>query len=35
MAKNPPCDAGDLGPIPDRGTKIPQAAGQLSPRAVY
>ena len=29
--KNPPSNARDLGSTPDRGTKIPQAAGQLSP----
>ena len=28
-----PCNAGDLGSIPGRGTKIPQAAEQLSPSA--
>ena len=33
MVKNPPCDAGDAGSIPGRGTKIPHAAGQLSLRA--
>ena len=33
MVKNPPCNAEDSGLIPDQGTKIPQAAGQLSPRA--
>ena len=31
VAKNPPCNAGDLGLIPDWITKIPQATGQLSP----
>ena len=31
VVKNPPCDAGDEGSIPDWGTKIPDAAGQLSP----
>ena len=30
VVKNPPCNAGS---IPGRGTKIPHAAGQLSPRA--
>ena len=33
MLKNPPSNAGDVGSIPDQGTKIPHAAGQLSPRA--
>ena len=31
--KNLPCNAGDAGSIPDRGTKVPHAVGQLSPRA--
>ena len=31
--KNPPSNAGDAGSIPGRGTKIPHATGQLSPRA--
>ena len=31
VVKNPPCNAGDLGSIPDWITKIPQATGQLSP----
>ena len=30
MLKNPPSNAGDTGSIPGQGTKIPQAAGQLS-----
>ena len=33
VVKNPPSNAGDAGSIPGRGTKIPHAAGQLSPRA--
>ena len=33
MVKNPPSNAGNLGLIPGWGTKIPHAAGQLSPRA--
>ena len=33
MVKNPPYNAGDAGSIPDQGTKVPHAAGQLSPRA--
>ena len=33
MVKNPPSNAGDAGSIPGGGTKIPHAAGQLSPRA--
>ena len=33
MAKNPSSNAGDVGSIPGQGTKIPHAAGQLSPRA--
>ena len=32
MVKNPPRNAGDEGFIPDRGTQIPHATGQLSPR---
>ena len=32
VVKNPPSNAGDMGSIPDRGTKIPHAAGQLSLR---
>ena len=31
--KNPPANAGDMGPIPGRGTKIPHAEEQLSLRA--
>ena len=30
MVKNLPCNAGDVGSIPGQGTKIPQAAEQLS-----
>ena len=30
MVKNPPSDAGDLGSIPGRGTKITHATGHLS-----
>ena len=33
MVKNLPSNAGDAGSIPDRGTKIPHAEGQLSLRA--
>ena len=33
MVKNPPFNAGDGGSIPDQGTMIPRAAGQLSPCA--
>ena len=33
VVKNPPCNAGDAGSISGRGTKIPHAAGKLSPRA--
>ena len=33
VVKNPPSNAGDAGSIPSQGTKIPHAAGQLSPRA--
>ena len=33
MVKNPPSNAGDAGSIPGQGTKIPHAAGQLSPSA--
>ena len=33
VIKNPPSNAGDMGSIPGRGTKIPHAAGQLSLRA--
>ena len=28
--KNPPCNVGDVGTIPGRGTKIPHAIGQLN-----
>ena len=33
VVKNPPYSAGDAGSIPGQGTKIPHAAGQLSPHA--
>ena len=33
VVKNPPSNAGDVGSIPGRGTKIPHAVGQLSSRA--
>ena len=33
VTKNLPYNAGDAGSIPGQGTKIPHAAGQLSPRA--
>ena len=33
VVKNLPSNAGDMGSIPGQGTKIPHAAGQLSPRA--
>ena len=33
VIKNPPFSAGDLGSIPDRGTKTPYTSGQLSPSA--
>ena len=33
VVKNLPCNAGDVGSIPGQGTKIPRAAGQLSPWA--
>ena len=33
MVKNLPCNAGDVGSIPNQGTKIPHAVEQLSPRA--
>ena len=33
MVKNLPSNAEDAGSIPGRGTKIPHAMGQLSPRA--
>ena len=33
MVKNLPSNARDAGSIPGRGTKIPRAAGQLSPLA--
>ena len=33
MVKNLPSNAGDTGSSPSRGTKIPHAAGQLSPCA--
>ena len=31
MVKNPPSNAGDVVSIPGQETKIPHAAGQLSP----
>ena len=31
MVKNPPSNARNTGSIPGQGTKIPHAAGQLSP----
>ena len=31
VVKNPPCNAGGVGLILGGGTKIPHAAGQLSP----
>ena len=31
VVKNPPSNAGDTSSIPDQGTKIPYAKGQLSP----
>ena len=31
VVKNPSSSAGDMGSIPGRATKIPHAAGQLSP----
>ena len=33
VVENLPSNAGDTGSIPGQGTKIPHAAGQLSPRA--
>ena len=33
VVKNPSSNAGDMGSIPGRGTKIPHAAVQLSPHA--
>ena len=33
VVKNLPSDAEDMGLIPGQGTKIPHAAGQLSPHA--
>ena len=33
VVKNPPSKAGEAGSIPGQGTKIQNAAGQLSPRA--
>ena len=33
VVKNPPSSAGNAGLIPGQGTKIPHAAGQLSPCA--
>lgn len=32
-AKKPPCEAGDAGSVPGRGTRSPRAAEQLSPCA--
>ena len=34
VVMNPPANAGDVGSIPGRGTKIPHASGQLSPCAI-
>ena len=34
VVKNPPSNAGDVRSIPGLGTKIPQAAGRLSPHAL-
>ena len=34
VIKNPPCNAGDAGSIPSRGTKSPHASKQLSPSAL-
>ena len=34
VVKNLPSNAGDVGLIPVRGTKIPQAMGKLSPCAL-
>ena len=31
VVKNLPCNTGDAGSIPSRGTKIPHAMGQLNP----
>ena len=31
VVENPSCNAGDAGSIPGGGTKMPYAAGQLSP----
>ena len=31
MVENLPCEVGDVGSIPDQGTKIPHATGKLSP----
>ena len=33
VLKNPPCNAGDVGSIPGKGTKFPHVAEQLSPGA--
>ena len=33
VVKNLPCNAGDVGSIPVRGTKIPRAMEQLNPCA--
>ena len=33
VVKNLPCNAGDTGPIPGRGTNFPHAEGLLSPSA--
>ena len=34
VVENPPSSAGDAGPILAWGTKVPLAAGQLSPRVL-
>ena len=33
MVKNPPANGGDADSVPDQGTKIPHAKGQLNPSA--
>ena len=33
VVKNPPCNAGDMGSIPGRGTKIPHARERVSPHS--
>ena len=35
VVKNLPCNAGDAGSVPGRGTKIPYAVGNLATKTCY